>query len=85
MVVKDITDPHAFHNVNKMAKSYGTPERALETARKLIEPYDMIQTFATIIPVQRQDGRWHPVVVFQGKEAVQSAVYGASLGFLSIA
>jgi hypothetical protein len=84
MRTRTITRPEDFSDIDQARKSYGTAERAIAAAEKVIGGWWHDAT-ATIVPVQRRDGRFVPIVIYQGKDATQACIDTAHSGFTAFA
>lgn len=86
MRIRTITRAEDFGNLAAMKKSY----RDAPTAEKAVEKYLGGKTWyrnttVTAIPVQRGDGRFVPVCIFQGDDRMQACIDTARHGFMSFA
>lgn len=86
MHIRLITPPDVFGSIEKVQKTYGTPQRAEKAVFDLLDKAKHYRnTTVTVVPAQRNDGRWHPVCIFQGDDRTQACIDVARHGFMSFA
>jgi hypothetical protein len=84
--IRQLSDPDTYGSVQSVQKSYKTAANAEKAAMAYLGDYgEGWDANATVASMQRADGRYVPICIFQGNDAVQLCINSARNGFMSFA